>query len=624
MTLIPEFGLGPREDDEGLFSRDIDGQLVRLDAPTAADYEKTATVQVNGQSVELPVAAPLKDSQGNIVLDLHGRTTPRHTTILDAVVKLNAEKTPLDKAVSITTLCHQQHMTPVAVCRLCMVQVYGQRKGRRTPERKLLPACQHQIKDGMEVFTQDAPGPDGERIRQAVAIITELLISDHLKSASVSRDAEDITSFNELQELADRQSRSGSRFAGDLFATGSLPGAVIGPPSGRRASDSSSPVFLIDHSNCILCDRCIRACDEVKNNLVIGRTGKGRTTGIGFDLNDAMFESSCVQCGECMVSCPTSAITFKPLKEIRFSIGPAAEIIQLAELRRDPLFAQIPPKFLLWQKGLVVRRRFNAGEFLCRQGEPGHSAFLIKRGRLKVTQPGTEPIFRTVDDVIVGEMACISGMPRTADVIAVEDGEVWEIRRNVLDRMMRSPAQRELFESLYRERALTTVLGTSDLFRNLPPEEKVGVTELLKPQLVFVRASPGQILFQQGDLADCMYLIRSGHVLVRITQDGREATVFYRAPGTVIGEIGLLTISPDKAEQSAEEVDRSLRDILRNADEESLSGAFPMGQRSATCSALDHVELARIDRNVFLKMIRHSPTLCINLFNLARRRMSEA
>jgi len=112
MTLIPQFSLGPREDDEGLFSRDIDGQLVRLDTPTAADYEKTATVQVNGQSVELPVAAPLKDSQGNIVLDLHGRTTPRHTTILDAVVKLNAEKTPLDKAVSITTLCHQQHMTP--------------------------------------------------------------------------------------------------------------------------------------------------------------------------------------------------------------------------------------------------------------------------------------------------------------------------------------------------------------------------------------------------------------------------------------------------------------------------------------------------------------------------------
>ena len=219
MTLIPEFGLGPREDDEGLFSRDIDGQLVRLDTPTAADYEKTATVQVNGQSVELPVAAPLKDSQGNIVLDLHGRTTPRHTTILDAVVKLNAEKTPLDKAVSITTLCHQQHMTPVAVCRLCMVQVYGQRKGRRTPERKLLPACQHQINDGMEVFTQDAPGPDGERIRQAVAITTELLISDHLKSASISSDAEDITSFNELQELADRQSHSGSRFARDKFAT---------------------------------------------------------------------------------------------------------------------------------------------------------------------------------------------------------------------------------------------------------------------------------------------------------------------------------------------------------------------------------------------------------------------
>ena len=121
-----------------------------------------------------------------------------------------------------------------------------------------------------------------------------------------------------------------------------------------------------------------------------------------------------------------------------------------------------------------------------------------------------------------------------------------------------------------------------------------------------------------------MYLIRLGHVRVGIIRYGREATVFYRAPGTVIGEIGLLTISPDKAEQSAEEVDRSLRDILRDADEENLSGAFPMGQRTATCSALDHVELARIDRSAFLKMIRHFPTLRINLINLALSRMSES
>ena len=91
------------------------------------------------------------------------------------------------------------------------------------------------------------------------------------------------------------------------------------PPAraGRRALDASSPVFMVDHSACILCDRCVRACDDVKENNVIGRTGKGATAGIGFDLNEPMGESTCVQCGECMVSCPTTAITFKPVAKVK-------------------------------------------------------------------------------------------------------------------------------------------------------------------------------------------------------------------------------------------------------------------------------------------------------------------
>jgi predicted molibdopterin-dependent oxidoreductase YjgC len=87
-------------------------------------------------------------------------------------------------------------------------------------------------------------------------------------------------------------------------------------------------VFLVDHRACVLCDRCARACDDVKNNHVIGRTGKGAAAGIGFDLNDRMGESGCVQCGECMVSCPTSAITFRPLRRAgeatAAEAGPAA------------------------------------------------------------------------------------------------------------------------------------------------------------------------------------------------------------------------------------------------------------------------------------------------------------
>jgi predicted molibdopterin-dependent oxidoreductase YjgC len=83
---------------------------------------------------------------------------------------------------------------------------------------------------------------------------------------------------------------------------------------GHRDLDRSSPVFLVDHSACILCDRCSRACDGVKNNNVIPRNGKGATAAIAFDLNDEMGESSCDLCdaeGEleepkprCVYACP--------------------------------------------------------------------------------------------------------------------------------------------------------------------------------------------------------------------------------------------------------------------------------------------------------------------------------
>src|SRR5205085_10994104 len=116
------FGLTSREDDEGLFSRDVNGQLVRLDAPTESDYEKQVTLQIDGQAVTVPLAEPLKDAQGNVVLDLDGRTTPRYTTIYDAAVRLYVKQPGDEAKIPIPTLCHQPHMNPVAVCRLCVVQ----------------------------------------------------------------------------------------------------------------------------------------------------------------------------------------------------------------------------------------------------------------------------------------------------------------------------------------------------------------------------------------------------------------------------------------------------------------------------------------------------------------------
>jgi formate dehydrogenase major subunit len=91
------------------------------------------------------------------------------------------------------------------------------------------------------------------------------------------------------------------------------PVSEAGQPSPRRPQDLSSPVIAVDHQACILCDRCIRACDDLQSNEVIGRTGKGYAARIAFDLDQPMGSSTCVSCGECAALCPTGALTNKPL-----------------------------------------------------------------------------------------------------------------------------------------------------------------------------------------------------------------------------------------------------------------------------------------------------------------------
>lgn len=648
-----------REDDEGLFSRDINGELVRVDAPTEGDYKKNINVQIDGQALVVPLAEPLTDAQGNIVRDIDGQTTPRYTTIYDAAVRLYV-KNPGDEAkIPIPTLCHQQHMTPVGVCRMCVVQVYGQKRGARAAERKLLPACMHPVKEGMEVFTMNAPGADGDRVRGAVKVLSELLAAQHLKPAPAPAPAKELAPFNELQQIATRCGASIARFTAGVLrdpnAPADGPGAsVSGAASMMRKLDASSPVFLVDHTACILCERCMRACDEVKKNNIIGRSGKGPTAKVGFDLNDPMGKSGCVQCGECMVSCPTTAITFKPVAQVKAetSVDGREQVLLAEDLMKDPLFSGVPPKFLLWQQGLAIRRFVKAGDVIYRQGEPGNTAFIIKSGRVEIKSLSPEamqkrekagglfgsllkrgngaaddkPLYTaelSPEDIIFGEMACLSGTPRTADVTAVADGEVWEIRRNVLDRLMRTPSQRGRFEGLYRGRALNSIF-LLELFQGLWKDEYKALTAYLKPKLSFVRAEPGQTIFKQGDPADNLYMIRLGHVRIDVERAGVEAAVLYQGPGTIIGETDLLSLAPEDRGRAAEEIDEELENALRSGKGGKLSDKVPAGARSATATALDRIELVRLRREDFLEMIRDYATVRRRLIDLSLNRLRVA
>jgi Fe-S-cluster-containing hydrogenase component 2 len=620
-----------RDDDEGLFSRDINGQLVRLDAPTAEDYERVVTIQIDGQPISVRMAKPLTDAAGNIVLDAEGKSTPRFTTIFDAVAQLYEQEQGGEARIPIPILCHQSHMKPVAVCRICVVQIYGQKRGKRAAERKLLPACQYLVKEGMEVFTIQDPGKDGDRVRNSVKVLTELLVTDHLKPALDPKLAQQLAPHDELGQLAKRFDAEKPRFNLDVLSN---PPPVPAARGGRRYLDETSPVFVVNHSACILCERCIRACNDVVSHHVIGRTGKGNTAGISFDLNQPMGDSSCVKCGECMVSCPTSAITFKPTAPVKISkMRGSGRLVPVEELLNDPVLCGIPPKFLLWQQGLVVRRRFRKGQVLFEQGEPGHTAFIIRSGRLRATTmpygPGgpqdfhrgslrrlfTKPLVDvqlTSDNLIVGEMACLSGAQRTATLRGASAGEVWELRRNVLDRLMRLPSHKLRLEKEYRDRSLRQVLSRADVFRDIECDEFQRIAEFLQQRITFMQFVPGQPLFHQGDPAEALFILRLGHVKAGTRRFAGEMKIISRGPGSIIGEIALLGLAPRDADASVDELDHAISGALKRAGE-NLGGAIPVGKRTATCTALDHVETARLGRMDFLELVRDFP--------IVRRRM---
>ncbi|MGA7722412.1 MAG: NADH-dependent [FeFe] hydrogenase, group A6 [Ignavibacteriaceae bacterium] len=228
-------------------------------------------------------------------------------------IKVNAEDgmTILDAAKSvgihIPTLCHLKDLAPTGACRICVVEVQGQ--------RNLTPSCAFPVYDGMVVETNSA------RVRRARKTIVELLIENHPQDCLVC-----VRNKNcELQDLSEKYSVREHRYVG---------------ASKDHAIDISSASMERDPAKCILCGRCVRVCHEVQKVGAIDFTNRGFSTIVTTPYNKGINVSDCILCGQCILVCPTAALREKgALKEVVNAINDRNKftIVQVAPAVRATL-----------------------------------------------------------------------------------------------------------------------------------------------------------------------------------------------------------------------------------------------------------------------------------------------
>jgi len=197
---------------------------------------------------------------------------PEGTTILEACRRL---------AIDTPTLCYLETLTPVNVCRACVVEVEG--------SRVLVPACSRKLEAGMKIQT------DSERVRHSRRVVLEFLGS----SVDMSLTAPEVHGWME------RYGADANRF---------------GPPAAtvEQPVKIDNELYVRYYSRCILCYKCVEACGEdAQNTFALGVAGRGFDAHISTEFTTPLPESACVYCGNCIGVCPTGALMFKSEYDMR-------------------------------------------------------------------------------------------------------------------------------------------------------------------------------------------------------------------------------------------------------------------------------------------------------------------
>ncbi len=180
--------------------------------------------------------------------------------------------------IYVPTLCFMEGLSNVGACRLCVVEIDG--------ERRINPSCTYPARDGLVVRTHT---PNLEKYRR---LILELMFTERNHFCFFCAASGDC----ELQAQAYRYQMDHARYP---YTFPALP------------TDTLNDFMVIDHNRCILCGRCVRVCGEVVGNHTLDFSRRGWRTLIAADLNQPLGESSCISCGACLQACPTGAIFSK-------------------------------------------------------------------------------------------------------------------------------------------------------------------------------------------------------------------------------------------------------------------------------------------------------------------------